>query len=232
MRNLKLLPMVMSALILLTGCGSSGSAQNGSNSGTAATKSDKAKVGESCDNANYLSSDGTLWCQFNGTAQWATRDQATTISNGIFAASPDTSAGHGDVAIGCPDFYKYGYQDGQKVSCEFFINVTNVSNRPWDIAGNFYVEAGGKIYTGRFACSRYYDGACSDSARNPDGSLAGQTINPDGSLAGQTINPGDVVKYGVWSDVPFGALVSGVFLATSASEVHLFEAPFNVSLTK
>lgn len=213
--------MVMSALILLTGCGSSGSAQNGSNPGTAATKSDKAKVGESCDNANYLSSDGTLWCQFNGTAQWATRDQATTISNGIFAASRDTSADPGDAAISCPDFYKYGYQDGQKVSCEFFINVTNVSNRPWDIAGNFYVEAGGKIYTGQLPCGQYYNGACSDSERNPDGSLAGQTINP-----------GDVVKYGVWSDVPFGALVSGVFLATSASEVHLFEAPFNVSLTK
>jgi hypothetical protein len=191
-RNLKLLPMVMSALILLTGCGSSGSAQ----------------AGESCDNANYLSSDGTLWCQFNGTAQWVTRDQATTISNGIFAASPDESPGNPDSS--CPDLYKYSYQDGQKVSCEFFINVTNVSNRPWDIAGNFYVEAGGKIYTGQ---------------------LLDSNSNPDGSLAGQAINPGDVVKYIVWSDVPFGALVSGVFLATSASDVHLFEAPFDDRIT-
>ena len=172
--------------------------------------SENASYGEPCDNANFLSKDGKLWCSWHGTGYWTDRSEATQISNGVFEGARYTGKGSSEQSVDCYDsFFDKG--PGDYVTCEFQILVTNVNHRPYDLAGNFYFIVDGDIYVAiRSATNNsYHQGA---------------------ALEPLTFNPNDSQYWKVTASVPYGSIVTDVFLADSPDGIHLFDVPFAIKL--
>ena len=91
---------------------------------------------------------------------------------------------------------------GDFIGCSAYVRARNVSDLPQSLEGKFYAIVNGKVF---------------------------QSYDPD--LNSRTFNP---TQWGSWTvdlNLPYGGILTDIYLATSATGSHEFDAPFNVKLS-
>jgi hypothetical protein len=91
---------------------------------------------------------------------------------------------------------------GDFIGCSAYVRARNVSDLPQSLEGKFYAIVNGKVF---------------------------QSYDPD--LNSRTFNP---TQWGSWTvdlTLPYGGILTDIYLATSATGSHEFDAPFNVKLS-
>lgn len=94
-------------------------------------------------------------------------------------------------------------RSGEKISCFTYFDIANVSTMPQELHGYYYIVSDGITY-----------------------------LSNSGYENSKAINPQDSVGRVIAFQIPFGSIVSGMYMAESPDGAHMWDMPLNVEIRR